>query len=156
MPHIIRHLAVRVVAVVLVSWVAASPLAAQSASDDSTTADARVLQSGNSHSDYASPPLRLTGMVLTLVGAAGALAGGAAMIAGVVARNNCNYELYDDCGMGGLIGGGYTMIAGGVALAIGIPLWVVGGRQVERRGVALLLPRTLSVGPTSASARWEF
>lgn len=147
---------VRLCVALLISLLAASPLAAQSASDESTAADERVRHNGGGATDYASRPMRLTGMVLTLLGATGAVAGGASMIAGAVASANCDYSLYDDCGMGGLMGGGYTMIAGGVALAIGIPLWVVGGRRVERRGIALLLPHTLSVGPTSTSARWEF
>jgi hypothetical protein len=143
-------------AALVISLLAASPLAAQRVADESTASDERVLHTGGGESHYVSPPLRLTGMVLTLLGAAGVVAGGASMIAGAVASANCNYELYDDCGMAGQIIGAWTLVGSGAALAIGIPLWVVGGRHVERSGVARLLPHTLNVGPGSASARWEF
>jgi hypothetical protein len=156
MSRSIPHLGVRLGAVILINLLAASSLAAQGASDDVTAPQEFVVHTGAGDTRYASPPLRMTGMVLTLLGVTGAVAGGASMIAGGVASANCDYSLHDSCGTGGLIGGAYTLIGSGVVLAIGIPLWVVGARRVERSGVALLLPSTLSVGPGSTSARWEF
>jgi len=148
MPHFIRHLGVSLGAALLLCALATSSLAAQRAPDESTAADERMLHSDAGKTDYVKPALRHTGIALTVIGGVGALVGGSLILAGVMSE--CG-----ECLEVPMAGGGIALISVPF-LAAGIPMWIVGSRRVESRGVARLLPGRLGLGPTSASMRWEF
>jgi hypothetical protein len=104
-------------------------------------------------SKHRNEAMRISGIVLTSLGAATLVAGVGLTVAPGVGR--CG-ELGCDSTWAGLL---LLIPASTILAGVGIPLWVVGG-QSPRRGAAAGMPPAavpaLSVGPRSASLRWTF
>jgi hypothetical protein len=135
-----------------------APVAAQSAS---TGDDDYMLTTTPGQRRYDAPALRNTGMIVTSVGIASTLIGGAAMIGGAVADAHCDHTDSGFCTFGGVMIGGYMLLGSAAVLSIGIPLWVVGSRSPEEAGGADARHGrharfTLSLRATAGSARWDF
>ncbi|WP_437308310.1 hypothetical protein [Sorangium sp. So ce388] len=111
-----------------------------------------------------SPSLMLGGIALTAGGTIAFFAG-----TGLLASASERYEIY--CDFGGYTGvcdtrtdgprqiaGALISVAGGVMLAVGIPLWIIGGKKVPATGEAPRAPAqtTLSLGPGSAALQTRF
>ncbi|WP_437318353.1 hypothetical protein [Sorangium sp. So ce385] len=111
-----------------------------------------------------SPGLMAGGIALTAGGTIAFFAG-----TGLLASASERYEIY--CDFGGSTGicdtrtdgprqvaGALVAIGGGIMLAVGIPLWVIGGRKVPATAEAPEQPAqtTLSFGPGSAALRTRF
>ncbi|AGP34073.1 hypothetical protein SCE1572_05900 [Sorangium cellulosum So0157-2] len=111
-----------------------------------------------------SPGLMLGGIALTAGGTIAFFAG-----TGLLASASERYEIY--CDRDGFIGicntrtdgprqvaGALVSIGGGIMLAVGIPLWVIGGKKVPANAEATEEPAqtTLSFGPGSAALRTRF
>ncbi|WP_437624342.1 hypothetical protein [Sorangium sp. So ce1151] len=111
-----------------------------------------------------SPSLMLGGIALTAGGTIAFFAG-----TGLLASASERYEIY--CDFGGYTGvcdtrtdgprqlaGALISVAGGVMLAVGIPLWIIGGKKVPATGEASRAPAqtTLSLGPGSAALQTRF
>jgi hypothetical protein len=97
-----------------------------------------------------STGMMITGIVLTSLSAV-SLTAGAAVIVGDTTDG-------DGTAIAAVLIGGPLVIGGAVFSAVGIPLWVIGSRQVPVRPgyeEAHALPQ-LFVGPKSASLRWTF
>jgi hypothetical protein len=94
--------------------------------------------------------MMVTGIALTGIGAAALPAGVAVIVADV---NNG-----DDVAIAAALIGFPLVIGSTVFAAVGIPLWVVGAREVPVKpgdDEARIIPEVF-VGPTSASLRWTF
>lgn len=106
---------------------------------------------------YRYPALRIAGIVVTGVGIAGMLTGGAFLASGAMKES---HGPCDNCGMlDGIVG--FVSLVGGAGVAtIGAPLWIVGSvlkkEPAPEPTVITLLPQAVSVGPGSATLRWEF
>ncbi|WP_437757260.1 hypothetical protein [Sorangium sp. So ce1389] len=111
-----------------------------------------------------SPSLMLGGIALTAGGTIAFFAG-----TGLLASASERYEIYcDSMGFTGVcdtrtdgprqIAGALISVAGGVMLAVGIPLWIIGGKKVPATGEAPKAPAqtTLSLGPGSAALQTRF
>ncbi|XXY46246.1 hypothetical protein WME91_40220 [Sorangium sp. So ce269] len=111
-----------------------------------------------------NPSLMLGGIALTAGGTIAFFAG-----TGLLASASERYEIY--CDFGGYTGvcdtrsdgprqiaGALISVAGGVMLAVGIPLWIIGGKKVPATGEAPTAPAqtTLSLGPGSAALQTRF
>ncbi|WP_437725714.1 hypothetical protein [Sorangium sp. So ce861] len=111
-----------------------------------------------------SPGLMLGGIALTAGGTIAFFAG-----TGLLASASERYEIY--CDFGGYtsicdtrtdgprqVAGALVSIGGGLMLAVGIPLWVIGGKKVPATADAPEEPAqtTLSLGPGSAALRTRF
>lgn len=97
-----------------------------------------------------STGMMVTGIVLTSLGAV-ALPAGVAVIATDLSNG-------DDVAIAAVLVGFPLVIGSGVFAAVGIPLWVIGAREVPVRPgdeEARAVPEVF-VGPTSASLRWTF
>jgi hypothetical protein len=99
--------------------------------------------------------LRISGIVLTSIGSAVALAGGGVMIAAVVQHRNVSP---DQPTMGGALGfvlGGAILGGAAAILATGVPLWVVGSKRLssleQRTRLAGLPMPTLAFNPLSST-----
>ncbi|WP_437761498.1 hypothetical protein WMF27_04420 [Sorangium sp. So ce281] len=111
-----------------------------------------------------SPSLMLGGIALTAGGTIAFFTG-----TGLLASASNRYEIY--CDFGGFTGicetrsdgrrqlaGALVSVAGGIMIAVGIPLWVIGGKKVP---VSDATPKasaqtTLSLGPGSAALQTQF
>ncbi|WP_437611392.1 hypothetical protein WMF20_05770 [Sorangium sp. So ce834] len=111
-----------------------------------------------------SPGLMLGGIALTAGGTIAFFAG-----TGLLASASERYEIYCDFGGGtGIcdtrtdgprqVAGALVSIGGGIMLAVGIPLWIIGGKKVPATAEAPEEPAqtTLSFGPGSAALRTRF
>ncbi|WP_437578430.1 hypothetical protein [Sorangium sp. So ce887] len=111
-----------------------------------------------------SPSLMLGGIALTAGGTIAFFAG-----TGLLASASERYEIY--CDFGGYTGicdtrtdgprqvaGALVSIGGGIMLAVGIPLWIIGGKKVPATADAPEAPAqtTLSLGPGSAALQTRF
>ncbi|WP_437648445.1 hypothetical protein [Sorangium sp. So ce362] len=111
-----------------------------------------------------SPSLMLGGIALTAGGTIAFFAG-----TGLLASASERYEIY--CDFGGYTGicdtrtdgprqvaGALVSIGGGIMLAVGIPLWIIGGKKVPATADAPEKPAqtTLSLGPGSAALQTRF
>ncbi|WP_437289004.1 hypothetical protein [Sorangium sp. So ce406] len=111
-----------------------------------------------------NPGLMLGGIALTAGGTIAFFAG-----TGLLASASERYEIY--CDFGGFtdvcdtrsdgprqVAGALISVAGGVMLAVGIPLWIIGGKKVPATDEAPKAPAqtTLSLGPGSATLHTRF
>ncbi|WP_437815373.1 hypothetical protein [Sorangium sp. So ce1078] len=111
-----------------------------------------------------SPSMMLGGIALTAGGTIAFFAG-----TGLLASASERYEIY--CDFGGYTGicdtrtdgprqlaGALVSIGGGVMLAVGIPLWIIGGKKVPATSESPEEPAqtTFSLGPGSASLQTRF
>ncbi|WP_437968860.1 hypothetical protein WMF04_05980 [Sorangium sp. So ce260] len=111
-----------------------------------------------------SPSMMLGGIALTAGGTIAFFAG-----TGLLASASERYEIY--CDSGGFTGicdtrtdgprqlaGALVSIGGGVMLAVGIPLWIIGGKKVPATSESPEEPvqTTFSLGPGSASLQTRF
>ncbi|KYF62949.1 hypothetical protein BE15_04255, partial [Sorangium cellulosum] len=111
-----------------------------------------------------NPGLMLGGIALTAGGTIAFFAG-----TGLLASASERYEIY--CDFGGFtdvcdtrsdgprqVAGALISVAGGVMLAVGIPLWIIGGKKVPATDEAPRAPvqTTLSLGPGSATLHTRF
>jgi hypothetical protein len=113
--------------------------------------------------------MMIGGIVLTFAGAAGLV-----FSAVLIASANGRYEIYCDDGAGfvyrcderddeGMLTAGWVTLGGSLAaMAVGIPLWVIGGKrvpakeeQVQEAPKAAIRP-TLVLGPGSAAVKVAF
>lgn len=118
-----------------------------------------------------SMPMMVSGIVLTSAGVLGVLIGSA-----VLASAQNKVDVYCEGGFGTgayvcdqrddeeqMTAGYGVMIGGAVAAAVGIPLWVIGGKKIpatdepakEQDKQTAMVP-VVTVGPTSATLRWSF
>lgn len=86
-----------------------------------------------------------TGMALTGLGALTFTGGGVYFIV----------DGYFISGYGAVFIGIPMMLGGAIFAGVGIPLWVSGARAPTQALRSPLIP-TVSVGPRSVSARWQF
>lgn len=105
---------------------------------------------------YRYPGLRIAGIAITSLGLTAAVVGGSLLVAGKVAADNCNTAVDDTCGLGETVIGAITLISSAPAVAIGVPLWIVGGLPPKKPAAASVLPESIAVGPGSATLRWTF
>jgi hypothetical protein len=117
-----------------------------------------------------NPGLMIGGIVLTFAGAVGLV-----FSAVLITSANGRYEIYCDDGGGfvyrcderddeAMLTGGWVTLGGSLAaMAVGIPLWVIGGKRVpatdqkeESEQPKAALRPTLVVGPGSASLKMAF
>jgi hypothetical protein len=111
-----------------------------------------------------SPSMMWGGIALTAGGTIAFFTG-----TGLLASASNRYEIY--CDFGGSMGvcetradgprqvaGAVISVAGGIMMAVGIPLWVIGGKKVPADGAAPAAPAqtTLSIGPGSAALQTRF
>ncbi|WP_437799014.1 hypothetical protein [Sorangium sp. So ce693] len=111
-----------------------------------------------------SPGLMLGGIALTAGGTIAFFTG-----TGLLASASNRYEIY--CDFGGFTGicetrtdgrrqlaGALVSVAGGLMIAVGIPLWVIGGKKVPAGDAApkASVETTLSLGPGSAALQTQF
>lgn len=111
-----------------------------------------------------SPSMMLGGIALTAGGTIAFFTG-----TGLLASASERYEIY--CDFGGYTGicdtrtdgprqlaGALVSIGGGIMLAVGIPLWIIGGKKVPATAEAPEAPAqtTLSLGPGSAALQTRF
>lgn len=88
---------------------------------------------------------------------------------GLLASASNRYEIY--CDFGGFTGicetrtdgrrqlaGALVSVAGGIMIAVGIPLWVIGGKKVPASDATpkASVQTTLSLGPGSAALQTQF
>jgi len=97
---------------------------------------------------YQSPGMRIAGIVLTSVAAAG-IAAGAVTIA-LTARAGS-----EDVRLSGINYGGLGIGAGVLFGVTGVPLWVVGSRPPGPPSASLRRPE-IAIGPAACSLRWTF
>jgi hypothetical protein len=97
----------------------------------------------------ASEPRKITGMVLSFIGAFHGFAGTVVFgtFAGLDAGSGFGFAL-------GLVIGGPLMGEGLILSSIGIPLWVTGARTVEKVDSAFV--PSVDLGPGAATATWRF
>jgi hypothetical protein len=98
----------------------------------------------------ASEGKMTTGIVLTVLGGTALLA---ATAVGLYVVGGCKGN--GDCTMIYGIIAGATAAPGVVLAAVGIPLWVVGAKQVPAPPAASALPR-VTVSPMGGALRWTF
>lgn len=91
--------------------------------------------------------MRIAGIVLTSLAAAGIAAGSITLA--VTARSSS-----EDVRVSGVSNGGLAIGVGVLLGVIGIPMWVVGSRAPAQPSASAR--PVITVGPASASLRWTF
>jgi hypothetical protein len=102
-----------------------------------------------------SPGLFVTGLILTIVGAVAIPSGGALLIAGIAPHHDGCDDKEPFCPAGGTLLG-----IGVLSLGVGLPLMIIGGKQVpddgSGRAAPWWQPTNLALSLSGARATWQF
>jgi hypothetical protein len=103
---------------------------------------------------YRNGTMRTAGIVLTGIGVALAVAGGAALGWGLAQTGGLGLN-----GIGGDLVGSFFLGGSAVIAAIGVPLWVIGAKPPQPEAAAAIpawaVP-AVGAGPRSVTLRWSF